>query len=221
MNTVISSAVGIDAQDARLQADVHIPPAAAALVVFAHGSASNRQSPRNLFVARALHARGIATLLVDLLTEEEERVDQATRQHRFDIGLLAPRLISAARWVDMQDALHGLPLGLFGASTGSAAALLAAASLKQRIGAVVSRGGRPDLVLSALPGVQAPTLLIVGGHDPDVLALNEKAMHALHCEKQLRVVPGASHLFEEAGALDAVARLSCDWFGQHLGEAAP
>ncbi|NML59927.1 alpha/beta hydrolase [Massilia sp. RP-1-19] len=185
-----------------------VPEGARAVVLFAHGSGSGRLSPRNNYVAGALRKAGLATLLMDLLTPAEE---PSTRS-RFDIGLLARRLELAANWLDMDRDTRGLPLGLFGASTGAAAALQLAASGGHRVYSVVSRGGRPDLAGPALERVQAPTLLIVGGLDNQVIELNEAAYAMLNCRKELKVVEGATHLFEEPGALEQVARLATDWF---------
>jgi dienelactone hydrolase len=185
-------------------------------VVFAHGSGSGRQSPRNRQVADVLNDLELATLLIDLLSEEEERVDRVTAEFRFDIGRLAERLLAATDWLASQDDVRALPVGYFGASTGAAAALIAAAE-RPDTGAVVSRGGRPDLAGPALRTVRAPTLLIVGGADPQVLVLNEQALEEIAArEKVLEVIPGATHLFEEPGALDEVARLAREWFAQHL-----
>lgn len=195
-----------------LAGTLHVPKGAYALVAFAHGSGSSRLSPRNRAVADALNRRGIATLLFDLLTPEEE----ADRANVFDIALLAERLGDAVRWLGAQAALAGLPLGLFGASTGAAAALVAAAQFPNRVGAVVSRGGRPDLAADALGAVRAPTLLIVGGLDVAVIELNERALARLSAIKALEIVPGASHLFPEPGALDAVIDLAGRWFERHL-----
>jgi pimeloyl-ACP methyl ester carboxylesterase len=193
-----------------------VPAGAGALVVFAHGSGSSRFSPRNTMVARALNGRGIATLLFDLLTPAEE----ADRANVFDIPLLAKRLVDVVRWIDGEAELARLPLGLFGASTGAAAALVAAAELGTRVGAVVSRGGRPDLAGSALDVVRAPTLLIVGGADYGVIELNEQALARLRAAKELRIVPGASHLFPEPGALEAVIGHAEEWFAGHLAAQA-
>jgi len=186
-------------------------------VLFAHGSGSGRHSPRNVFVARRLHDAGLATLLLDLLTEEEEVVDSYTMHLRFDIGLLADRLDGAADWLAEDARTAHLPVGCFGASTGGGAALVAAARRPERIRAVVSRGGRPDLAGEALRSVRAPTLLIVGGNDHPVIGLNEQALARLGSPvKQLVIVPGATHLFEEPGKLEEVARLAADWFTRHL-----
>jgi putative phosphoribosyl transferase len=193
-----------------------IPDKAIALVLFAHGSGSSRHSPRNQFVARTLNQAGLATLLFDLLTQEEEATDIQTREHRFNIGLLAERLVRAAKWAKQHEETRDLHIGYFGSSTGGAAALVAAAELLQDVGAVVSRGGRPDLAGEALPKVQAPTLLIVGGNDDVVIELNEMARDQMRCEVKLEIVPGATHLFEEPGALEQVAKLASDWFANHL-----
>lgn len=195
--------------------DLLVPEHAAGLVVFAHGSGSSRHSPRNRQVAAALNGAGHATLLIDLLTPEEERY----RANVFDIGLLAGRLVCATRWVREQQDLRELGLGYFGASTGAGAALWAAAELGEQVRAVVSRGGRPDLAASRLAVVRAATLLIVGGHDDIVIELNRQALARLRCEAELRIVPGASHLFEEPGTLEAVQRLAADWFTRHLASA--
>jgi len=193
------------------------PENSKALVLFAHGSGSSRHSPRNQFVAGALNRAGLGTLLFDLLTQEEEALDIKTREYRFNIGLLAERLIHATNWVRQQEKTRDLQIGYFGSSTGGAAALVAAAELPQDAGAVVSRGGRPDLAGAALPRVQAPTLLIVGGNDDIVIALNEKARDQMRCEVSMEIVPGATHLFEEPGALEKVAKLASDWFSLHRG----
>jgi putative phosphoribosyl transferase len=195
----------------RLQGNLAVPPSASAIVLFAHGSGSSRHSPRNRAVASELEDSGIGTLLFDLLTDEEEAVDARTAELRFDIQLLATRLLGATRWVEAADDLSELPIGYFGASTGAAAALVAAAE-DRHVGAVVSRGGRPDLAQDALKRVVAPTLLIVGGADVPVIAMNEVALNQLRCEKRIDIVPGATHLFEEAGALERVSALARDWF---------
>jgi putative phosphoribosyl transferase len=215
------AAVAIEAAGARLQGDLTVPPGARGLVLFAHGSGSSRKSPRNRFVAQFLVSRRLATLLFDLLTREEEAIDARTAHLRFDIGLLASRLSSASAWVAQDERLQRLPLGYFGASTGAAAALMAAAGLPQ-VQAVVSRGGRPDLAGAALASVRAPTLLIVGGADRPVIELNRSALAQLRCEKDLVIVPDATHLFEEPGALEQVAELAASWFIRHLhaGEGA-
>ena len=186
-----------------------------ALVLFAHGSGSSRHSPRNQFVARTLNEAGLATLLFDLLTPEEESVDLYTREHRFNIGLLAERLVHATKWAKQQKQTADLRVGYFGSSTGGGAALVAAAELPDEVGPVVSRGGRPDLAGDALPKVKAPTLLIVGGEDHVVIELNEQARAQMKCECKIEIVPGATHLFEEPGALEHVAKLVSDWFLLH------
>jgi len=211
------SEVQIQAGGAVLCGNLTIPENAAALVLFAHGSGSSRHSPRNQFVARTLKDAGLATLLFDLLTPEEEAIDMHTRELRFNIGLLAERLVDATRWAKQQDRTRDLRLGYFGSSTGAGAALVAAAEIPKDVGAVVSRGGRPDLAGDALPKVQAPTLLIVGGNDDIVIELNEMARDQMRCEVKLEIVPGATHLFEEPGALEKVARLASEWFVKHLG----
>ncbi len=208
--------VRIAVPSAHLTGNLEVPSPARGLVVFAHGSGSSRHSPRNQFVARRLRDAGMATLLIDLLTPEEEALDLEQAHLRFDIAFLAGRLLAATDWARRQDSVRGLPLGYFGASTGAAAALLAAAERGKAIRAIVSRGGRPDLAGPALHRVVAPTLLIVGSADPEVLELNEAALAALRCEKELRIVPGASHLFPEPGALEQVAQLAAAWFRRHL-----
>ena len=212
--------VRLPSAEAWLYGDLALPDAFSALVLFAHGSGSGRHSARNRQVAQRLQQRGIATLLFDLLTVQEEQVDLQTREHRFDIPLLTRRIQDATLWAAQQPQLRHARIGYFGASTGSAAALIAAARLGERIGAVVSRGGRPDLAGPvALAAVTAPTLLVVGGADTSVLGLNEGALHAMQCKKQLTVVPGAGHLFEEHGALEQVSALAGDWFASHLSNA--
>ncbi|HLH02194.1 MAG TPA: dienelactone hydrolase family protein [Bryobacteraceae bacterium] len=203
-----------------IAADLGVPTGARGIVIFAHGSGSSRFSSRNRFVAAELHRAGFATLLLDLLTSGEEEIDSRTRQLRFDIDLLAGRLMEATNWTGENPDLGRLPIGYFGASTGAAAALIAAARLTQRIHAVVSRGGRPDLAASALSSVTASVLLIVGGEDAPVIDLNRNALGQLSCEKKLEIVPGASHLFEEPGALEQVSRLAAAWFDQHLTRPA-
>ena len=210
--------VRLDTGDAVLAGDLTVPDSATGIVVFAHGSGSSRHSRRNRQVATVLQQVGLATLLMDLLTEGEEQIDLRTRHLRFDIGLLARRLVGAARWLADQPATERLNIGYFGASTGGGAALVAAADHPEAIGAVVSRGGRPDLAGDALPHVVAPTLLIVGGEDHVVIDLNRQALERLTTMKRLEVVPGATHLFEEPGALERVSALASDWFIQHLGE---
>jgi putative phosphoribosyl transferase len=213
-------AVRIPARSATLEGDLHVPDGAVGVVLFAHGSGSSRHSRRNQYVAQELQAAGLATLLIDLLTPEEEAVDYHTGQLRFDIPLLADRLVAAARWLEEDATTARLPVGLFGASTGGGAALVAAAALPERIGAVVSRGGRPDLAGDALEHVRAPTLLIVGERDLPVLRLNRMAMARMRTIVRLEIVPGATHLFEEPGALETVAHLARDWFLQYLPGSA-
>lgn len=214
-------AVQITDGNARLDADLRMPANAVGLVIFAHGSGSSRLSTRNRQVAEALDDAGLATLLLDLLTREEESIDQFTREFRFDIPRLGRRVVAAVDWALDQPGVRELPIGFFGASTGAAAALIAAAERPGRAAAVVSRGGRPDLAGRALPKVQAPTLLIVGGHDEPVIELNEQAIKQMRAEARLEIVPGATHLFEEPGTLENVSRLAIDWFRRHLtrGEA--
>lgn len=199
-----------------LEGDLHIPSGASGIVLFAHGSGSSRHSPRNQFVANMLNEAGLATLLFDLLTADEERKDRYTAQLRFDIRLLSQRVIEATEWLSHQETTRTLPVGYFGASTGAAAALVAAAALPATVRAIVSRGGRPDLAGQVLTRVQAPTLLIVGGEDTQVIELNRLALALLPGDKRLEIVPGATHLFEEPGALEQVARLACDWFTRYL-----
>jgi putative phosphoribosyl transferase len=214
--------VRIEAGREVLFGNLNILENATTLVLFAHGSGSSRHSPRNQFVARTLNNAGLATLLFDLLTQEEEAIDMRTREHRFNIALLAERLVHATKWAKQQEQTRDLRAGYFGSSTGGAAALVAAAELPQDVGAVVSRGGRPDLAGEALPKVQAPTLLIVGGNDDVVIELNEQARDRMRCEVKLEIVPGATHLFEEPGALEQVAKLASDWFLLHAtGSAGP
>jgi putative phosphoribosyl transferase len=209
--------VRVPVGDAVLEGDRVVPEGALGIVLFAHGSGSSRHSPRNRQVAAALNDIGIGTLLVDLLTPAEEQLDLLTREHRFDIGLLARRVVATLDWLRLGPAAS-LPIGLFGASTGAAAALVAAAVRPGDVDAVVSRGGRPDLAGDALRRVQAPTLLIVGGADVQVLELNRRALELLGAaEKRLEIVPGATHLFEEPGALEQVAKLAAAWFLRHLG----
>lgn len=199
-----------------LDADLRLPAHAEGLVVFVHGSGSSRSSPRNQQVAQYLAERGLGTLLFDLLTEPEQRLDNLTRELRFDIPLLCSRLVGVIDWIGRETQLRALRIGLFGASTGAAAALMAAAQRPDALHAVVSRGGRTDLAGVALGHVKTPVLQIVGDRDPVVLGINRQSSHALHCEQRLEVVAGASHLFEEPGALEEVARLAADWFEVHL-----
>lgn len=208
--------VEIGVGDIVLHADLRIPAKAKGIVLFAHGSGSSRHSPRNCFVAEILNDAGLATLLLDLLTVEEELTDRVTAELRFDIDLLASRLIDATDWLASMPSLKQLSVAYFGASTGAAAALMAAAERPQKIVAVVSRGGRPDLAGNALERVKAPTLLIVGGNDPVVLDLNEQAQEHLNAPNDLIVVAGASHLFEEPGTLQEVAELARDWFKRYV-----
>jgi pimeloyl-ACP methyl ester carboxylesterase len=212
----MTKSVEIGLADAVLHGDLTLPDEAAGLVIFAHGSGSSRHSPRNRFVAGVINRAGFGTLLMDLLTEEEERVDEMTRELRFDIDLLGRRVARVVEWAGEREKLAGLPVGLFGSSTGAAAALVAAAALPGDVHAVVSRGGRPDLAGSALPGVECATLLIVGGLDEVVIGLNEDARVYMRCPTELVIVPGATHLFEEPGTLEEVARLAAEWFARHL-----
>jgi dienelactone hydrolase len=212
--------VRIQAGKAVLEGDLIIPDAAGGIVLFAHGSGSSRHSPRNRFVARELNNAGLATLLIDLLTAEEEAVDNYTGELRFDIGMLAERLVGATDWLGSQRETAGLELGYFGASTGAGAALVAAVMRPERVGAIVSRGGRPDLAGPVLAQVRAPTLLIVGGDDHVVIGMNREALARLEVEKELSIVPGATHLFEEPGTLEQVARLAAGWFSRYLGRTA-
>jgi putative phosphoribosyl transferase len=211
--------VTVDIGRIQLPGDLVHPPGARGLILFAHGSGSSRRSPRNRYVASVLHQGGLATFLFDLLTEDEERRDARTAELRFDIPLLAGRLVAATDWAASRPDTAGLPLGYFGASTGAAAALIAAAERPGPVRAVVSRGGRPDLAHDALPRVLAPTLLIVGGADTPVIELNRRALARLSVEARLEIVPGAGHLFEEPGTLEEVARLARAWFEQHLAPA--
>jgi len=203
---------------ATLYGNLTIVDEATGLVLFAHGSGSSRHSPRNQFVARVLNNSGLATLLFDLLTPEEEAIDARTAELRFNIKLLAERLVHATNWAKRQQQTRNLRIGYFGSSTGGAAALVAAAQLTQAVGAVVSRGGRPDLAGEALPKVQAPTLLIVGGDDDIVIELNEQARDHMRCKVKLEIISGATHLFEEPGALEQVAKLASNWLVDHIGE---
>jgi pimeloyl-ACP methyl ester carboxylesterase len=212
-------AVQIPDGSVMLNADLRVPETPFGLVVFAHGSGSSRRSVRNRQVAEALEDAGLATLLLDLLTPEEESIDQFTREFRFDIPRLARRVVAALDWAAGQPDLRELRTGLFGASTGAAAAIIAAAERPRRAGAVVSRGGRPDLAGEALARVRTPTLLIVGGDDEPVIALNEEAQRQMTGATRLEIVPGATHLFEEPGTLEQVSRLAIGWFRDHL--AAP
>jgi dienelactone hydrolase len=212
----ISREVVIPVDSITLAGELNIPAETEGLVLFAHGSGSSRLSPRNQYVAQVIREAGIGTLLFDLLTLEEEKIDQRTRHLRFDIDLLAWRLVGVTDWVKKQKETGHLRVGYFGASTGGGAALVAAAELGDQIGAVVSRGGRPDMAGEALPLVVAPTLLIVGGFDDVVIRLNEEALAKLQCVKKLKIVPGATHLFEEPGKLEDVAQLAAAWFQKYL-----
>jgi Dienelactone hydrolase and related enzymes len=200
-----------------LEGNLVIPPRATGVVLFAHGSGSSRFSSRNRYVAEQLRTGGVGTLLIDLLTRQEEQIDMRTAHLRFDIGLLADRLVGTIEWLEREPQTHNLKVGLFGASTGGGAALAAAARRPDRVAAVVSRGGRPDLAGPALPLVQAPTLLIVGGDDTPVIGMNQEAYDQMKSVRRLEIVPGASHLFEEPGTLEAVARLAREWFQRYLG----
>jgi putative phosphoribosyl transferase len=210
--------VWVSAGPVRLEGNLSLPAGAGGIVLFAHGSGSSRHSPRNRYVAQVLHEGRLATLLFALLTPEEERVDLRTRHLRFDIGLLAERLVYATDWLADQPDTRNLKVGYFGSSTGGGAALVAA-ERPEAVGAVVSRGGRPDLAGAALSRVVAPTLLIVGGKDLPVIDLNREALGQIPAEKQLEIIPGATHLFEEPGALEEVARLARQWFERHLTPA--
>lgn len=216
----LSEQVRIPAGRVHLEGELVIPAGASGVVLFAHGSGSSRHSPRNQFVARVIRESGNGTLLFDLLTQTEEIEDNVTARLRFDIGFLAERLVAATRWLRNQPPGRNCAIGYFGSSTGGGAALVAAAELGKEIAAVVSRGGRPDLAGHALPRVQAPTLLIVGGYDEVVIQLNEEALAKLRCVKELKIVPRATHLFEEPGALEEAARLAADWFRRHLQNRA-
>jgi putative phosphoribosyl transferase len=216
MNARNAPGVQIAVRSATLHGDLTIPDGATGIVLFAHGSGSSRSSPRNRWVARCLTEAGLATLLFDLLTPAEGEVDEQTREYRFDIELLADRLVEVTDWIAARPELERLNVGYFGASTGAAAALIAAARRPEVVRAVVSRGGRPDLAAPALEQVRAPTLLIVGGLDHAVIGMNEEALARLRTEKFLEIVPGATHLFAEEGTLERVARLAADWFMKHL-----
>ncbi|MDQ5845118.1 MAG: dienelactone hydrolase family protein [Acidobacteriota bacterium] len=208
--------VKISAGSLLLNGELKIPENATGIVLFAHGSGSSRHSPRNQYVARVIREVGVATLLFDLLTRQEETIDNYTREFRFDINLLARRLVAATNWLAGAEETRHLRPGYFGASTGGGAALVAAAEMGRKVGAVVSRGGRPDLAEPALGHVKAPTLLIVGGLDGPVIRMNEDAYVQLRCMKELKIIPGATHLFEEPGKLEEVANLAAKWFLKHL-----
>lgn len=217
-HAALHEAVRIEIGSVALDGDLHGPERAAGLVIFAHGSGSSRFSSRNRAVASVLENGGFATLLLDLLTPEEEAIDEHTRQYRFDIERLGRRVVGASDWAQSRSDLRALPLALFGASTGAAAALIAAADRPELIRAVISRGGRPDLAGDALPRVQAPTLLIVGGHDEPVIDMNRDAIRQMRAHVELTIVPGATHLFEERGALEQVSRFAAEWCQRHLLE---
>ena len=208
--------ITIPVQDVHLGGELSLSKEASGLVVFAHGSGSSRHSPRNQFVARMLRESGVGTLLFDLMTAEEEQAEASTRHLRFDIPFLARRLVAATQWVLDEGTIRDISVGYFGSSTGAAAALVAAAEMPENISVVVSRGGRPDLAGDALERVRASTLLIVGGKDTAVISLNEEAYGRLECQKALRIVPGATHLFEEPGTLETVARMASEWFADHF-----
>ena len=212
----VAEDIKIRASGVELEGMLTIPESPVGIVIFAHGSGSSRFSRRNIAVADYFNRQGLATLLFDLLTEEESILDERTREHRFNIPLLGLRLVAAVDWAGAQSELQNIDIGLFGASTGAAGALIAAAERPAYVSAVVSRGGRPDLAGDALPRVRAPTLLIVGGLDDVVIDLNRKAAQALQCEYRLEIVPGATHLFEEPGKLEQVSLLACNWFTAHL-----
>jgi pimeloyl-ACP methyl ester carboxylesterase len=214
--TAAIEAVEVPAGAATLKGDLRVPSGAKGLVIFAHGSGSSRFSRRNRQVAEFLGERRFATLLLDLLTEKEEAVDEVTAEYRFDIARLGPRVSAAADWAATRPDIGTLPIGCFGASTGAAAALIAAAERPATIVAVVSRGGRPDLAGEALARLKAPTLLIVGGYDEPVIDLNRQAMRQMHAHVELEIVPGATHLFEEPGTLEQVADLAANWFARYL-----
>jgi len=218
MESIVMDSIAMDS--IRLEGDLSVPTAPKGAVLFAHGSGSSRHSPRNRYVADVLNEGGLATLLIDLLTADEQEVDLQTAHLRFDIPFLARRLTTTTEWLSRRPEVRHLKLGHFGASTGAAAALVAAAELPRLVSAVVSRGGRPDLAGAALARVEAPTLLIVGAADPVVLDLNRKALALLRCEKQLQIIPGAGHLFEESGALQKVSVLARDWFLSKLANPA-
>ena len=217
--TALHKAVRIPVGNALLDGDLQVPEDASGVVLFAHGSGSSRNGPRTQFLAEAIRQVGIGTLLFDLLTQSEEPKDAVTCSLRFDIPWLARRLVGITAWVENQPEIHGLKVGYCGSSTGSAAALMAAAELGDHVAAVVSRGGRPDLAREVLPRVKSPTLLIVGGYDETIMFLNEEAYEKLHCVKNFRIVPGATHLFDEPGKLEQVAQLTAHWFGRHMGAA--
>ncbi|HET9728551.1 MAG TPA: alpha/beta fold hydrolase [Acidimicrobiia bacterium] len=215
----VERTVHIETARVTLEGDLIVPAHARAVVLFAHGSGSSRFSSRNKHVAQLLRDGGFATLLIDLLTPREEEIDNYTREYRFDIGRLAERLVGAAEWLSQEPTTNKLPIAMFGASTGGGAALAAAAEIPDLVKAVVSRGGRPDLAGAALPRVDAPTLLIVGGNDEPVIELNREALAQLRAPARLAIVPGATHLFEEPGTLDQVAQLARDWIETYAARA--
>ena len=208
--------VQIPVSKVTLNGNLTIPPNAKGIVLFAHGSGSSQFSPRNIRVAKDINHAGIATLLIDLLTAEEEKIDESTGEFRFNIDLLAERVVETTQWLKKNSATQHLAVGYFGASTGAAAALMAAAKLPELVKAVVSRGGRPDLAAESLPQVKVPTLLIVGSEDRAVIEMNREAMKLMVSEKRLEIVPGATHLFEEPGKLEQVSKLAIHWFSKHL-----
>jgi putative phosphoribosyl transferase len=212
----VSTPVQIPLDGSAMYGDLQVPAEALGLIIFVHGSGSSRFSVRNRYVAEELNNQALGTLLLDLLTKEEQDLDEETMQFRFDIPMLAERSTLAVRWAMNRPQLQELPIGLFGASTGAAAALITAADLKRQVVAVVSRGGRPDLAEDALEQVEAPTLLIVGGKDRTVLDLNRRAAKRMHCLNRLHIVPGATHLFEEPGALEGVATIAAEWYLEHM-----
>lgn len=221
MNSPDERIVHVTAGEVSFEGNLGVPPHATGVVLFAHGSGSSRHSSRNRYVAGVLRDAGLGTLLIDLLTAEEESADLRTRHLRFDIEMLAQRLAYVTDWLDDRAETRGLKVGLFGASTGGGAALIAATQRPERIGAVVSRGGRPDLARDYLPRVLAPTLLLVGGDDLPVIEMNREAYELLRATKEMTLIPGATHLFEEPGTLEDVARLSADWFTRHLAIGHP
>ena len=216
MAVLFENEVAIPLGEITLDGELQIPENARGIVLFAHGSGSSRLSPRNQFVARVLKEAGLGTLLFDLLTREEEVIDSFTRHLRFDIPLLAERLVGAARWIETLQEAKGLRVGFFGSSTGGGAALMASAQLGETVGAVVSRGGRPDLASAWLSKVKSPTLLLVGELDPVVIELNQSALNRLSCPKELCLIPGATHLFEEPGTLENAAHQAAEWFKKYL-----
>jgi putative phosphoribosyl transferase len=216
ITTTDEQLVHVSTAGVTLEGDLSIPAGAAGIVLFAHGSGSSRFSSRNRYVAQFLRETGLGTLLIDLLTAPEEAIDDRTRHLRFDIEMLAERLVGTAEWLSQNPSTRNLTIGMFGASTGAGAALVAAAGKPKLVAAVVSRGGRPDLAGASLPHVQAPTLLIVGSRDTPVIQMNQDAYDLMTCERRLEIVPGATHLFEEPGTLEIAARLARDWFTRYL-----